>query len=121
MSTITCPHCGGALELTAARRQPGHHDPPRERKPWEKPPQPWSLERARAFTMPFGKHEGKTMAEIAQADRGYVRWAAEKCSNRNVQKAAMLILESQAAPAGARASSGQTSADEFDEFTDPEQ
>jgi Exodeoxyribonuclease X-like C-terminal len=132
--TTVCPHCGGQIELIAGRRQPAHHDPPRsgppprepprERKPWEKPPAPWNLERAQRFQMPFGKHEGKTMAQIAQADRGYVKWLAAECNNRNAKKAAELILETMTEPAGTgapRTSPASTSAAQFDEFTSGEQ
>ena len=130
MSTVTCPHCGGELEITAARRQPGHHDPPRsgppprepprERKAWEREPLPWTPERARAFTMPIGKYKGRTIAQIGLADRPYVEWMAENL-DRNCQKAAEVYLESLAEPASARTSPATSGAAEFDEFHDPEQ
>ena len=37
------------------------------------PPQPWTVERARAFTMPIGKYKGRTVAQIGLADLHYLK------------------------------------------------
>jgi uncharacterized protein (DUF3820 family) len=39
-------------------------------------PVPMIEERARRFTMPFGRYQGKTLDELAKRDPGYVRWVA---------------------------------------------
>jgi hypothetical protein len=81
----------------------------RRRKPWEKPPQPWTLERARAFKMPIGKYKGRTIGQIALADPEYLAWCAETM-DRNIGMAAKTYLagEGQPVPVGP--------AEEFDEF-----
>ena len=100
----TCPHCGARLDAAPAcqdgpRRDPGRsperNDQPRERKPWEPPPQPWTLERAMAFQMPFGAHRGKTLATIEAEAPDYITWGAEMF-DRNAGRAMRMIVESRA-------------------------
>jgi hypothetical protein len=53
---------------------------------------PWSLERARAFTMTFGRHRGWTLGELAGAGFGdYLRWMAENVRG-NPGIAAAIVL-----------------------------
>ncbi len=51
--------------------------------------QPRTIEWAREFVMPFGKHKGKTMTQI---DRGYLKWAAETLKDGPVKTAADMIV-----------------------------
>jgi hypothetical protein len=39
---------------------------------------PWTLDRARGFTLDFGKHRGRTRGELADSDEGrsYLSWLA---------------------------------------------
>ena len=34
----------------------------------------WTLDAARAFVLPFGKHQGKTLGEVAGVEPAYVAW-----------------------------------------------
>jgi uncharacterized protein (DUF3820 family) len=51
------------------------------------------MERARAFAMPFGKHRGRTIADVAgtAAGRGYLAWVAENVEG-NAATAAGIVL-----------------------------
>jgi hypothetical protein len=55
------------------------------------PPQPWTLERAEAFVMPFGKYRGFTIGAIGRTNRGYLEWVASTL-DRGMQKAARIYL-----------------------------
>ena len=37
------------------------------------------------FTMPFGKHAGKTIAAIYATDPGYVKWVAENMQRLSIR------------------------------------
>ena len=37
------------------------------------------------FLMPFGKHKGKSISEIATIDKDYAIWAANNCNSKNIQ------------------------------------
>jgi uncharacterized protein (DUF3820 family) len=54
----------------------------------------WTIERARAFTMPYGKHKGRTVAELAETGpgRSYLRWVAENVDG-NAGMAAAIVLK----------------------------
>jgi uncharacterized protein (DUF3820 family) len=54
---------------------------------------PWSLERARAFVMPFGRHKGRTVGELADTTDGwdYLRWASKNLQG-NVGIAASITV-----------------------------
>jgi hypothetical protein len=56
-------------------------------------PSPWSLDRARAFMMPFGKFKGRTIGELAKNNQGrsYLKWAAENLDG-NAGMAAAIVL-----------------------------
>jgi hypothetical protein len=55
---------------------------------------PWTIERARAFTMPYGRHEGRTLGELAQTGEGrsYLEWVAATIKG-NAGIAARIVLE----------------------------
>jgi hypothetical protein len=75
-----CPHCGG--NVFSIRSATGPHFGRLEcgdchrRLGWLKTP--WTLARARAFTMPFGKHRGWTIGELIATPDGkrYMSWVA---------------------------------------------
>ena len=84
----TCPRCGSTrLQLVGTRLDcldcglRGAHKAP------------WTIDRARAFEMPFGKYKGRTVGRIAEtgAGRSYLRWAAETLDG-NVAMAAAIVL-----------------------------
>ena len=51
------------------------------------------MDRARAFVMPYGKHKGRTVGQMAEtgAGRSYLRWLAENVDG-NVAMAASIVL-----------------------------
>ena len=59
--------------------------------PWL--PAPWSLERTRAFTLPFGKFKGWSMGQLeaSKDGRNYLRWASENLEG-NAGTAARIVL-----------------------------
>jgi hypothetical protein len=74
-----CPHCG-SRRLSSARCPGGPHfgrvdcrDCGKHVR-WERTPM--TPERAAAFTLPFGKHKGETLAEVGSTDRRYLEWLA---------------------------------------------
>jgi len=54
---------------------------------------PWTLERARDFRLPFGRHTGRTVGELAgtKEGRSYLAWAAENVEG-NAGTAAAIVL-----------------------------
>lgn len=46
-----------------------------------------------AFTINFGKHKGKTIANVYQIDPGYVKWLAENSFMDDVKTAAQCVIE----------------------------
>jgi len=56
-------------------------------------PSPWNLERARSFKLPFGKHAGLKVGELADSEdgRSYLTWAAQNIEG-NVGTAARIAL-----------------------------
>jgi hypothetical protein len=46
-----------------------------------------TAERASSFRLPFGRHKGLTIAEVAEIDPGWIRWFAAEGSARTVQRA----------------------------------
>lgn len=88
-----CPRCGSS-DLVESRLKDGPHFNRITCRGCEFSwygPKPWSLERARAFRAPFGKYRGRTVAELAEIDRGYLEWAAAKMQN-NFGMAAQIAL-----------------------------
>jgi hypothetical protein len=57
-------------------------------------PAPWTRERAESFTMPFGKHRGQRLGNLAKTavGRSYLAWLSENVDG-NAQTAAALLLE----------------------------
>jgi uncharacterized protein (DUF3820 family) len=55
---------------------------------------PWTLARASRFTMPWGKHAGRKLADLIATDEGlgYLRWLAANVKG-NVGIAARIMLE----------------------------
>lgn len=58
---------------------------------------PWTVERAAAFVVPIGKHKGRTMAEIAKSDRGWIEWAASNL-DKGIARAARTYLDAEPNP-----------------------
>lgn len=46
----------------------------------------------KAQVLPFGRHKGKTMAEVLKKDREYIVWLAEKSDNANWKPLAQKLL-----------------------------
>jgi hypothetical protein len=55
---------------------------------------PWSIDRARNFTMPWGKYRGHRLADLAATEegRGYLRWLAADVEG-NASTAARVLLD----------------------------
>lgn len=55
---------------------------------------PWSLDRARAFTIPFGRFRGRTVGQLAQTSEGrqYLCWVADHVGG-NPAVAARIVLD----------------------------
>jgi uncharacterized protein (DUF3820 family) len=56
---------------------------------------PWSIERARAFTMPWGKYRDRQLADLTETEEGlgYLRWLAANIEG-NASTAAGILLDS---------------------------
>lgn len=87
-----CPRCGSSLIQTF--EVPAPHfakieciGPDQHFIRWVG--QPRTLDWAREFVMPFGKHKGKQMRQI---DRGYLKWASENLKEGAPKTAATMIL-----------------------------
>ena len=77
-SPTPCHHCGSA-EVVIKRLTGGP---------------PWSLDRARAFVMPWGRHRGRQLADLTGTHEGlgYLRWLADGVEG-NVSTAARILLD----------------------------
>jgi hypothetical protein len=55
---------------------------------------PWSLDRARAFVMPWGRYRGHQLADLTGTDEGlgYLRWLADAVEG-NVSTAARILID----------------------------
>lgn len=58
-------------------------------------PKPWTIERARAITLWFGRHRGRTLAELAERPQGwgYLQWLAANVESGAGQAARVLLRE----------------------------
>lgn len=54
---------------------------------------PMTIERARSFTLPFGKHAGRTLQGIETLEPSYVNWLASYCRQRSLKRAAQCVLD----------------------------
>jgi hypothetical protein len=56
---------------------------------------PWSLQRARSFTLYFGKYRGRQLGDLIETEdgRSYVRWLATRRDAGNAAVAARIMLE----------------------------
>jgi uncharacterized protein (DUF3820 family) len=91
---LTCPKCGSSD--VATKRLPNGQDRARClecRRVWLTKA-PWSYERAKNFCMPYGKHEGRRLSDLAETDGGlgYLRWLAANVKG-NVGIAARIMLD----------------------------
>lgn len=68
---VKCPRCGTPY---GGKRQPAQTPP--STPPASSPAQPSrsSIDAARSVVMPFGKHRGKTLGDIADTDILYLDW-----------------------------------------------
>jgi uncharacterized protein (DUF3820 family) len=57
-------------------------------------PKPWTLERASEFRLPFGKHRGRRLHDLAssQGGRDYLHWLSENVDG-NAGMAAEIVLQ----------------------------
>jgi uncharacterized protein (DUF3820 family) len=75
-----CRHCGSLALFTVRCESPSPHYARTGCRAcgrflrWE--PAPMTPERAAGFVMPFGKHQGKTLGELAEtpSGRSYLEW-----------------------------------------------
>lgn len=92
---MKCPCCGAELALHAVEPRP-----PQGRRPdGPRGPDDMTPERAAAFVVPFGKHRGLTLAELALRDPEYFRWGASQW-DRALGRAAKIHLAQLDAAAG---------------------
>jgi hypothetical protein len=91
-----CRHCGSP-DVVITRCRTGPHFarvrcPECGRADFAKTP--WSLDRARAFVMPWGKYRGKKLADLTATEegRGYLQWLAAEVEE-NVSTAARILLD----------------------------
>ena len=93
MDSDLCPHCGSSVVVSndvppphyAKRECIGvdHHNLGYVEGEW-------TLERALAWVMPFGKYRGKPMSQI---DRHYLEWIVKEFEpDKSARKAAELVL-----------------------------
>lgn len=93
---VRCHRCG-STEVIVTRHPTGPHFA-RVRCPgcgWHGfAPTPWSLDRARHFTMPYGRFCGRKLANLTGSDEGlgYLRWLADAVEG-NVSTAARILLD----------------------------
>ncbi|MDG3008532.1 putative quorum-sensing-regulated virulence factor [Paludisphaera mucosa] len=89
-----CPKCGASLRVEL--------DTPRDDRPkgGQTPPRPMTDGRAADFQMPFGKHKGRTLAQIADVDRDYLTWLADNVEPGSVQRAVRHFLQITSREAG---------------------
>jgi uncharacterized protein (DUF3820 family) len=90
-----CRFCGSKDLITVLCTQPSPHYARTGCKSCGRhigfEPSPMTLERCRAFVMPFGKYAGKTLPEVP---RSYLEWiATEGAGKANVQRAVAFWLE----------------------------
>lgn len=77
--TPTCPGCGSTmLRFVESEVHFGRYDCLKCGRvgPWLK--SPWTLERARSFVLPIGRHKGRSVGALAGDKRGqsYLAWVA---------------------------------------------
>jgi uncharacterized protein (DUF3820 family) len=95
MTRTTCPYCSGRLEVI--RDAPPPH--------WGRlvcwdcrrclgfAPTPMEPEAIAGYTMPFGKHRGRTLTEIGAIDRPYLEWAARNLVKPRMREVITFYLE----------------------------
>lgn len=89
----TCPRCGSADLITAARGDQ-HQAELRCRGcgRWLRfLGAPWTRKRAAAFVMPFGKHKGRTLGDLAESEPDYLRWVAGEVRGTPARAARILL------------------------------
>jgi len=94
-----CPHCHRPIRVMPApesvSRPASYPREPQQRRPdGSLAPMEMTIERARAFTMPFGKFQGKTLEAIASTNEGreYLGWGSTQW-DRAVGRAVNFFLE----------------------------
>jgi uncharacterized protein (DUF3820 family)/predicted RNA-binding Zn-ribbon protein involved in translation (DUF1610 family) len=89
-----CPRCGkNTLHFVKSEVHHGRYDCLSCGRIGPRIKSPWTIERANAFTMPFGKYQGRSVGELAltPAGKDYLRWVAESVSE-NAGIAAAIAL-----------------------------
>jgi hypothetical protein len=92
----TCPHCGSTnlhkfeYGIGPHHSRLGCSDCKRHIRFL---PAPWTMKRAKAFVLPFGKYRGRSLGYLAGSVQGrdYLRWMAENIEG-NAAKAAAVVL-----------------------------
>ena len=90
----TCNYCQGRLDVVREGTPPPH---------WGRLVcsschrgagfAPTPMDEAATYTMPFGKFAGRTLAEIAAVDRGYLEWAAAKLHKPRMREVIQFFLD----------------------------
>jgi hypothetical protein len=98
----SCPHCG-SRNLSRVECHGGPHHARLACGSCHRHlrflPAPWSLQRARRFVMPYGRHRGSPIGDLADSatGRGYLRWLVEN-TDGNGATAARIVLEAAGRP-----------------------
>jgi hypothetical protein len=97
ITPTTCRRCGSTeLVVTQCTSGPNPHliRCTSCRATWF-PPAPWTIERARAFTMGYGKHRGRKLGDLMTSEDGrdYLRWLTDT-DHGNATIAARILLDS---------------------------
>lgn len=88
-----CPSCGVDLHIALHVAKDEQPQPQRRRQDGSLEPAPMTPERAEAFTMPFGKFKGLSLAQIdADGHRDYLEWGARQW-DRTLGRAVVGYLE----------------------------
>jgi hypothetical protein len=94
-----CPHCHRPIRVMPAPEavsRPASYprEPQRRRPDGSLEPAPMTIERARAFVLPFGKFQGRTLEDVGSTDEGrrYLEWGAGQW-DRALGRAVKFFLE----------------------------
>jgi hypothetical protein len=95
-AAATCPRCGSSETIFTRCTEGLHYGKIRcldcGRTTFAKAP--WSVERARAFRLYFGRYRGRKLGDLIEAEDGlsYVRWLTARDAG-NASIAARIMLE----------------------------
>lgn len=93
MNVVFCPCCRAMLDIAVDIKTPAKplatqsHPEQRRRPDGSLEPATMTDERAAAFSMPFGKYKGLTLAEIDRKDASYLNWLKDNVEPGSVARA----------------------------------